>query len=136
MTLTVPFGSTAHLTLPRSENRKILVNNEERLGGQFDLTAGTYAISYQPNKDYIERYCANTSAAEIMADSYLVEKIDQIDPILDFFRKDPDAVKGGLGKLSLAKLNEILPFITISQENLAKIAELLEATPVKAQRKD
>lgn len=136
MTITVPFGSTAHLTLPRSENRKILVNNEERLGGQFDLTAGTYAISYQPNKDYIERYCANTSAAEIMADSYLVEKIDQIDPILDFFRKDPDAVKGGLGKLSLAKLNEILPFITISQENLAKIAELLEATPVKAQRKD
>ena len=71
-----------------------------------------------------------------MSDDYLVEKIDKIYPILDFFRNDPDALNGGLGKLSLKKLNEILPFITISQENLDKIVELLEATPVISQRKD
>lgn len=136
MTLSIPFGTTAHVNLPRSEKITIMINNHERIGGQFDLTAGTYTISYQPNQDYIERYSAETSAAEIMADPYLIEKIDQIDPILDFFRNDPDALNGGLGKLSLKKLNEILPFITISQENLAKIADLLEATPVISQRKD
>ncbi|KXT63736.1 hypothetical protein SGADD02_02149 [Streptococcus gallolyticus] len=113
-----------------------MINNHEIIGGQFDLTAGTYTISYQPNQDYIERYSAETPAAEIMSDAYLVEKIDKIDPILDFFRNDPDALNGGLGKLSLKKLNEILPFITISQENLDKIVELLEATPVISQRKD
>lgn len=136
MTLSIPFGATAHVKLPRSENVTIMINNHEIIGGQFDLTAGTYTISYQPNQDYIERYSAETPAAEIMSDAYLVEKIDKIDPILDFFRNDPDALNGGLGKLSLKKLNEILPFITISQENLDKIVELLEATPVISQRKD
>lgn len=136
MTLSIPFGTTAHVKLPRSENVIVMLNNHEHIGGEFELTAGTYNISYQPTQDYIERYSAETSAAEIMSDTYLVEKIDQIDPVLDFFRNDPDAVNGGLGKLSLKKLNEILPFITISQENLAKINELLENTPVISQRKD
>ncbi|MFC3928550.1 family 78 glycoside hydrolase catalytic domain [Streptococcus caprae] len=133
--LTVPFGSTAHVTLPRAEDVTVTVNGDAHEGGQFDLTAGSYAISYVPSKNYIEHYTAETTAAEIMADTYLVEQIDAIDPVLDFFRKDPGAVHGGLGKMSLAKLNAILPFITISDENLAKIAEVLEATPILAQRK-
>ena len=132
--VTVPFGSTAHVTLPRSEKITVLVNDQTYIGGTFDLTAGTYHINYIPSQDYIEHYSAETIVAEIMADSYLVEQIDTIDPVLNFFRNDPDAVNGGLGKMSLAKLNSILPFITISDENLAKIAAVLESTPILSQR--
>ena len=132
--ITVPFGSTAHVTLPRSEKITVLVNDQTYIGGTFDLTAGTYHINYIPSQDYIEHYSAETTAAEIMTDSYLVEQIDAIDPVLNFFRNDPDAVNGGLGKMSLAKLNSILPFINISDENLAKIAALLESTPILSQR--
>ena len=132
--VTVPFGSTAHVILPRSEKITVLVNDQTYIGGTFDLTAGTYHINYIPSQDYIEHYSAETTAAEIMTDSYLVEQIDAIDPVLNFFRNDPDAVNGGLGKMSLAKLNSILPFINISDENLAKIAALLESTPILSQR--
>ncbi|MGT2756134.1 alpha-L-rhamnosidase [Streptococcus ovuberis] len=134
MVIKVPFGSTAHVTLPRSENVAVMVNGDSRQGGQFDLTAGHYDISYVPSQNYIEHYSAETTAAEIMADDYLIEQIDAIDPVLDFFRKDPDAVHGGLGKMSLTKLNAILPFITISDEHLKQINTVLEATPILAQR--
>ncbi|MDQ0223219.1 alpha-L-rhamnosidase [Streptococcus moroccensis] len=134
MAITVPFGSTAHVTLPRSENVTVLVNGKTYQDGQFDLTAGHYDISYVPSQNYIEHYSAETTAAEIMADDYLIEQIDAIDPVLDFFRKDPDAVQGGLGKMSLTKLNALLPFITISEEHLKEITKVLEATPILAQR--
>lgn len=132
--LTIPFGSTAHVTLPRSEGQEVTVNGQVRAGGSFDLTAGSYSISYIPSEDYIEHYTADTAVAEIMADDYLIAEIDKIDPVLDFFRKDPEAVNGGLGKMSLEKINSILPFITISDENLDAIKTLLEATPILAQR--
>lgn len=131
--VTVPFGSTAHIILPRSEGQEVLVNCQTRIGGEFDVTAGTYHITYIPNVDYIDHYSAETPAADIMADPYLVAEIDKIDPILDFFKNDPEAVNGGLGKMSLAKISSILPFITISQENLDKIGALLETTPILEQ---
>ena len=134
LTVDVPFGSTAHVTLPRSEGVLVAINDSSRYGGQFDLTAGHYEISYIPTQDYVERYAASTPVSTIMADEELVAQIDAIHPVLDFFRKDPGAVQGGLGKLSLAKLDEILPFITIPKEDLKKIESLLEQTIILNQR--
>lgn len=131
MRITIPFGTTAHVKLPRSKGVTIHLNDQEVIGGKFDLTAGTYIINYRPTKDYIERYSAKTPVAKIMKDPYLVEKIDEITPALAFFRNDPAALNGGLGKLSLMKLNEILPFIKITPEELTKISELLRSTPLK-----
>ncbi|WP_242257835.1 alpha-L-rhamnosidase [Streptococcus thoraltensis] len=132
--LTVPFGSTAHVTLPRSEGQDITINGDVHKATNFDLTAGTYVISYIPNKDYIERYTAETTTSEIMADAELVSKIDAIDPVLDFFKNDPEAVNGGLGKMSLRRVATVLPFITISDEKLAEVEALLENTVILNQR--
>ena len=134
LTVDVPFGSTAHVTLPRSKGVLVSINDSSSHGGQFDLTAGYYEISYIPTQDYVERYAASTPVSTIMADEELVAQIDAIHPVLDFFRKDPGAVQGGLGKLSLAKLDEILPFITIPKEDLKKIESLLEQTIILNQR--
>ena len=134
LTVDVPFGSTAHVTLPRSKGVLVSINDSSSHGGQFDLTAGHYEISYIPTQDYVERYAASTPVSTIMADEELVAQIDDIHPVLDFFRKDPGAVQGGLGKLSLAKLDEILPFITIPKEDLKKIESLLEQTIILNQR--
>ena len=134
LTVDVPFGSTAHVTLPRSKGVLVSINDSSSHGGQFDLTAGHYEISYIPTQDYIERYAASTPVSTIMADEELVAQIDAIHPVLDYFRKDPGAVQGGLGKLSLAKLDEILPFITIPKEDLKKIESLLEQTIILNQR--
>ncbi|MBL1125085.1 Bacterial alpha-L-rhamnosidase [Streptococcus suis] len=135
--LTVPFGSTAHVHLPRSEQTNVSVNGNNYNNGHFELSGGNYTISYIPSHDYIERYNKDTSVSEIMSDPLLVEKIDEIDtenPILTFFKNDPDAVQGGLGKMSLAKVNSILPFITISDENLKKVEDILMNTIVITQR--
>ncbi|WP_303973206.1 alpha-L-rhamnosidase [Streptococcus merionis] len=132
--LTVPFGMTVAVNLPRSEGQAVLVNNQSQTGGQFEVTAGVYDISYIPSQDYVERYTADTPAEVIMADEELVAQIDAIDPVLDFFRKDPGAIHSGLGKMSLAKLNLLLPFIKISDENLAKVEQLLTETPILNQR--
>jgi alpha-L-rhamnosidase len=71
-----------------------------------------------------------------MADELLVQKIDAIDPVLDFFRADPAAIKGGLGTMSLSKLNTLLPFIQITSENLAKINDALASTPILSEREE
>jgi alpha-L-rhamnosidase len=134
MTIEVPFGSTAQIKLPRSRDTKVNVNKTIVSGGEFDLTAGTYEISYVPTKDYIERYEVDTPVAKLMSDEALVRKIDAIDPVLDFFRKAPEALKDGLGNLSLEKLNEILPFITIPKEHLEEITQVLTSTVIKEQR--
>lgn len=134
LSVDVPFGSTAHVTLPRSKGTLVSINDSNRHDGQFDLTAGHYEISYIPTQDYVERYAASTPVSTIMVDEELVAQIDAIHPVLDFFRKDPEAVKSGLGKLSLAKLDEILPFISIPKDKLKKIESLLEQTIILNQR--
>lgn len=129
--LTVPFGMTVTVQLPRTT--QVIVNGEEQDNG-FELTCGQYTMSYLPTADYVERYTPDTTAAEIMADAELVAKIDAIDPVLDFFRRDPDAVKGGLGRMSLTKLNTLLPFINIPAEHLAQINGVLKETPILSER--
>ncbi|MBO0451775.1 alpha-L-rhamnosidase [Candidatus Enterococcus murrayae] len=134
--LKVPFGTTLNVELPRSENASVTVNGELKTNGHFSLSCGTYAISYIPSEDYVEHYHSETTAAEIMADALLVEKIDAIDPVLNFFRADPGAVQGGLGTMSLTKLNTLLPFIQISPEKLAQINEVLASTPILSEREE
>ena len=136
LNLTVPFGTTVHVDLPRGENGPVTVNNQEKNNGRFSLTCGTYEIAYVPRESYVEYYNSETPAAEIMADELLVQKIDAIDPVLDFFRADPAAIKGGLGTMSLSKLNTLLPFIQITSENLAKINDALASTPILSEREE
>lgn len=131
--LTVPFGMTVQAALPRAD--KVTVNGE-LMSAPFDLTCGTYQLSYIPTEDYVECYTAETPVAEIMNDQALVAKIDAIDPVLDFFRADPDALAGGLGTMTLTKLNTLLPFINIEEDALARINRLLAETPLLSERKD
>ncbi|WP_099221541.1 alpha-L-rhamnosidase [Listeria costaricensis] len=134
MELAVPFGVTVHVELPRSRGKEVHVNDQVFTGGTFDLTAGNYELSYVPDGDYIARYHAETPAAAIMADEELVAKIDAIDGVLGFFKADPEAARGGLGRMSLTKLNTILPFIHIEPDKLAQINQLLAETPILSER--
>lgn len=130
----VPFGQTVHLDLPRSEQVVVTVNGETIPSDQIDLTCGSYDISYIPTVDYIERYNPQTPVKEIMADDELVAKIDAESDVLGFFKADPNAVHGGLGDMSLTKLNTILPFINIEPDELVKINHILETTPILSER--
>ncbi|MFC0276558.1 family 78 glycoside hydrolase catalytic domain [Enterococcus devriesei] len=132
--VTVPFGVTLKAVLPRSENVSINVNGKTTASDNLSLTCGTYEINYIPTLDYVEYYSSETPAAEIMSDPLLIEKIDAVDPVLDFFRNDPEVVKGGLGTMSLAKLNTLLPFIQISAEHLEEIHQILTTTPILSER--
>ncbi|AOO76172.1 alfa-L-rhamnosidase [Latilactobacillus curvatus] len=134
--LTVPFGTTVQVKLPRAADTTITVNAHTMVGGDFQLTAGNYNISYIPTHDYVEHYNRETTTAEIMADPILVEKITAIDNVLDFFKNDPTAVKGGLGKMSLTKLNTLLPFINIAPDKLEKINQVLATTAILSERED
>lgn len=135
LSVDIPFGSTANLILPRSKNTDIKVNQRIYSDNNIQLSAGHYEIEYLPNENYIERYSRETSLLEIFEDKELISQIDKIDPVLEFFKKDADALKGGLGKLSLSKVNSVLPFISITDENLDKINQLLESTTILSQRK-
>jgi alpha-L-rhamnosidase len=110
------------------------VNDQILTGNSFKLIGGQYEIYYQPTNNYIEHYSEDTAAATIMADQQLVQQIDRIDSVLDFFKNDPDAVQGGLGKMSLTKLNTLLPFINIDTDHLVKINDLLTSTPLSSER--
>lgn len=133
LNVTIPVGVEAQLDLPRSEGQDIYINGNLAAKQDLRLAVGEYTISYQPSQDFIQRYNDQTKVIEIMQDEELVEKISAIDPVLMFFKNDPGALQG-LGNMSLAKLNALLPFINISTENLAKIHDLLSATPILSER--
>lgn len=124
--LTIPFGVSAKIRLPRSNNVLIKVNKDIK-EGEFILTAGFYSINYRPTRDYIEKYHKETSVAQILANRELTAKIDQIDPVLNFFKKDPNSE---LAQMSLSKLNLSFPFINIESDHLRQINQLLEQTPI------
>lgn len=132
VSLTVPFGMTVTVRLPRAN--KVIVNGEERENG-FELTCGKYTMSYLPIEDYVERYDSDTSIAEILSDSELVAKINAIDPVLEFFNKNPNAVQGDLGKVSLSKLNILVPVFNLSEEKIEQINTILMETPLLSERK-
>ncbi|MBF6625989.1 family 78 glycoside hydrolase catalytic domain [Aerococcaceae bacterium zg-BR9] len=135
LSIDIPFGSTANIKLPRSQGTDIYINQQVNTAEHLLLDAGHYDIEYIPQENYIEHYSRDTSVADIFKDSELVEQIDAIDPVLNFFKKDTEALNGGLGKMSLTKVNSILPFINISDDHLEQINAILERTPILAQRK-
>ena len=129
----IPIGVEAQLDLPRSQGQEIFINGQLASEQDLTLTAGEYEIHYQPSQDFIQRYDEQTKVVEIMQDEELVAKIDAVDPVLMFFKNDPGALHG-LGNMSLAKLNALLPFINISADNLAKIHQILASTPILSER--
>ncbi|BDR56630.1 alpha-L-rhamnosidase [Xylocopilactobacillus apis] len=133
LSLTIPFGVNVHVELPRSNGVSVKVNDKEYSNGKFDLQAGNYEISYQPTENYIETYHPDTPVTEILANENLVSEIDKIDPILNFFKNDPNS---DLAKMSLTKLDLNFPFINIEPDHLKKINQLLEKTPVPGQGKE
>ena len=131
MTIDVPFGQTVTVTLPRAEKNPVSVNGLEK-SGSFDLTCGHYEISYIPDQDFVERYTPKTPVSDIMKDSLLVESISRESDVLNFF-KNPENL-ANLGKMSLNKLNEILPFINIEPDTLERINGILSSTPLLSER--
>ncbi len=131
LNLDVPFGQTVTVTLPRAEKNPVSVNGLEK-SGSFDLTCGHYEISYIPDQDFVERYTPETPVSDIMKDSLLVESISRESDVLNFF-KNPENL-ANLGKMSLSKLNEILPFINIEPEALERINGILSSTPLLSER--
>ena len=131
MTIDVPFGQTVTVTLPRAEKNPVSVNGLEK-SGSFDLTCGHYEISYIPDQDFVERYTPKTPVSDIMKDSLLVESISRESDVLNFF-KNPENL-ANLGKMSLNKLNEILPFINIEPDTLEIINGILSSTPLLSER--
>lgn len=130
--LQVPFGMTVNVDLPRTKT--VTVNGETKDNG-LSLTAGTYELAYTPDEDYIGKYDPQTTVKEIMQDKQLVDKISQIDPVLNMFVDNDDAVNGGLGTMTVTALNSILPSINITSENLFAINEVLKTTPLLSERK-
>lgn len=125
--LQVPVGMHVTVRLPRATGQAIQVNGQA-LTGELSLSSGTYALSYIPTEDYIERYSLQTPVATIMSDADLVAKLDQVTATLGFF-KDPQNV-ANLGKMTLPKLNELLPFINIPAAEMQAIAQILTTTPL------
>ncbi|MBA1394663.1 hypothetical protein EQ500_12445 [Lactobacillus sp. XV13L] len=78
--LTIPFGVTVKVQLPRAE--QVQINHTKYAQVPFTLTAGTYDLQYQPTKNYIETYHQDTPVADILKDEELVQQIQAIDPIL------------------------------------------------------
>lgn len=129
--LTIPFGQTVTVKLPRT-NGQVQVNGvSESL--PLTLTGGKYTISYQPVTSYIEYYNLAMPAKQIMADQELVEKLEPINDVFGFL-KDPKNLET-FGGSSLTEMNVMLPFINISDDDFAKIKEIMVQTPLASERK-
>ena len=67
-----------------------------------------------------------------MNDDLLVESISRESDVLNFFKNKENLEN--LGKMSLNKLNEILPFINIEPKALERINGILSSTPLLSER--
>ncbi|UQS83398.1 alpha-L-rhamnosidase [Bombilactobacillus thymidiniphilus] len=132
--LVVPIGVDLQVFLPRSQQQIISVNQQEKIGDGFWLSSGEYQISYQPTLDYIERYTPQTPVKQILVDQDLVAQIMDIDPVLNFFVQDPQAIDN-FGSMSLTEMNTTFPFINISEQHLQQINDLLTQTEILSERK-
>ncbi|MGN1406935.1 family 78 glycoside hydrolase catalytic domain [Lactobacillus sp.] len=127
----IPFGQTVHVKLPAASQGPVLVNGESQ-SASFSLTCGRYEISYQPDHDFIGHYREDSPIAEIMADDQLVEKLATVTDTINFFR-NPDSQKN-FGEMSLAKVSSILPFINFTEEEMAKMKQILTTSPLMSER--
>lgn len=127
----IPVGQTAKVVLPRSTDVDILVNNTHRKG-ILTLGAGHYDISYLPTHDYIERYSLTTPLGTIMADTELVPQLKAISGQMNFFAS-PDIIKN-MGKMTIPKINEVIPAVDLSHQELSELNDLLSKTPLLSER--
>lgn len=132
--LEVPFGTTAHIKLPRSKGVIIKVNDREHVGDHFKLTVGKYKITYIPAFDYIGRYKADTPINTILADNVLQNKIDAIDPVLTPFEQDAGLAHSPLAEMSIRKVTTINPSINIAPEKLDEVENVITHTVLPSER--
>lgn len=132
--LTVPFGTTAHVDLPRSAQATVKVNDAEYSNGHFALTVGDYDIAYIPDHDYVGRYTADVPISKILDDSELRDQIDQIDPVLAPFEHDSGMAHSPLAKMSLREVTSKIPSLNITPDQLLKVEALIKATPLPSER--
>lgn len=132
--LEVPFGTTAHIKLPRSKGVIIKVNDREYVGDHFKLTVGKYKITYIPAFDYIGRYKADTPINTILADNVLQNKIDAIDPVLTPFEQDAGLAHSPLAEMSIRKVTTINPSINIAPEKLDEVENVITHTVLPSER--
>lgn len=132
--LEVPFGTTAHIKLPRSKGVIIKVNNRKYVGDRFKLTVGKYKITYIPAFDYIGRYKADTPINAILADNVLQNKIDAIDPVLTPFEQDAGLAHSPLAEMSIRKVTTINPSINIAPEKLDEVENVITHTILPSER--
>lgn len=129
--LSIPFGQKVTVKLPRVKDKVDL--NGQPASLPLELTNGNFTISYVPETSYIEYYNTNMPAKQLMNDSKLVKQLKPINPVFDFLQ-DSDNIKK-FGENSLVKLNGLLPFINISDEDFTQINKILDTTPVASERK-
>lgn len=129
--LNVPFGQEVTLKLPRLSGTLLI--NDKKATMPITLTNGNFVISYQPQKSYIEDYNLSMPIKNIMSDQELVQRLDQVNSVFEFLKEDNNLKT--FGNNSLAELNAKLPFINISAQEMAKIAQILNKTPLASERK-
>ena len=132
--LEIPFGTTAHIKLPRSKGVIIKVNDREYVGDCFKLTVGKYKITYIPAFDYVGRYKADTPINAILADSVLRNKVDAIDPVLTPFEQDVGLAHSPLAEMSIRKVTTINPSINITPEKLDEVENVITHTVLPSER--
>lgn len=120
----VPFGSKVLLDLPRSKGMKINVNNTIK-HNKFELTGGSYSISYIPSKSYLNYYNLNSRVKDILNDAKLVKRIDKIGTnILDKVKRPGNTQSMFIN----SKISDLLEFENISTGVKEEVRQLLQAT--------
>ena len=131
LNLNVPFGQQVTVKLPRATGEVQL--NGEATSLPLKLTGGQYSISYVPSSSYIEYYNIDMPAKDLMADSELVEKLSPLNGVFGFLQDQNNL--DTFGGSSLIEMNTMLPFVNISDEDLANIKAVLAETPLASERK-
>lgn len=129
----IPYGQTVELSLPNIGTAGITLDNKKVLDHQILLTNGQHNISYIPSHDYIGRYNSESLISQIIPDSELFTKLQQETSALNMFADKENVTK--FGSLSISEANKILPFIQISADELTKINNILNQTPLLSERK-
>ena len=124
LNLKVPFGVKVLVDLPRSNGIDINVNNTIKQN-KFWLTGGSYSISYIPSESYLKYYNLNSRVKDILNDTKLVKRIDEIGTnILDKVKRPGNTQSMFIN----SKISDLLEFENISTGVKEKVKQLLQTT--------
>ena len=127
LNLKVPFGVKVLVDLPRSNGIDINVNNTIKQN-KFWLTGGSYSISYIPSESYLKYYNLNSRVKDILNDTKLVKRIDEIGTnILDKVKRPGNTQSMFIN----SKISDLLEFENISTGVKEKVKQLLQTTEVR-----